>query len=330
MQIVSSKQTKVFITRYIPTELKELEQIATIEVWEKRQPPPPPILLEKARTANGILCLLTDPIDRKLIESASNLQVISQMAVSYDNIDITAATAQGIPVGYTPGMLTDTTADLTWALLMAAARQLLNADRFTREGLWKAWEPDLFLGATITGATLGIIGFGEIGKAIARRAQGFDMRVLYNSNYRCDVHLENYLSIEFSNLERLLRESDFITIHIPLSPNTYHLLSDHQFRLMKPSAILINTAQGQVVDPDALYNALSEGQLASAAIDVTEPKLIASNSPLLALDNLIITPNISDASRENRKKMANMAIKNLIAGLKGDLLPYCVNLEVYS
>lgn len=329
MQVVNSKQTKVFITRHLPTQLTELEQVAIVEVWEENQPPPAQILLEKAETVNGILCFLTDPIDQTVIESANNLQVISQMAVGYDNIDVAAATAQRIPVGHTPGILTDTTADFTWALLMAAARQLIPSDRFTREGLWKTWEPDLFLGATITGATLGIIGFGRIGKAIARRAQGFDMRVLYTSNHRCDVHLENALGIEFSTLERLLEEADFVTIHTPLSQETYHLFSARQFKIMKPTAILINTARGQIVDPDALYHALSEGQIASAALDVTEPEPIPMNSPLLTLNNLIISPHIGSASRQTREKMANMAIANLIAGLKGETLPYCVNPEVY-
>ncbi|MDJ0619780.1 MAG: D-glycerate dehydrogenase [Calothrix sp. MO_192.B10] len=326
---MNSKQAKVFITRRLPVELAKLEQIAKIEIWEERQPPPEQILLEKARSANGIICLLTDPIDKRLIESATDLKVISQMAVGYDNIDIATATAKMIPVGHTPGVLTDTTADFTWALLMTAARRLLEADRFTRSGLWKTWEPDLLLGASITGATLGIIGFGRIGQAIARRAQGFDMRILYTGKNRSDLHLENTLGVDFVSLERLLEESDFVTIHTPLSRDTYHLLSDRQFELMKPDAILINTARGAVVDPKALYRALSKGQIAGAALDVTEPEPLPSDSPLLTLDNLIITPHIASASRQTREKMANMAIENLIAGLNGDRLPYCVNPEVY-
>ncbi len=326
---MNSQQAKVFITRRLPIELANLEQIAKVEIWEERQPPPEKILLEKARSANGIICLLTDPIDKGLIESTTDLKVISQMAVGYDNIDIGAATAKMIPVGHTPGVLTDTTADFTWALLMTAARRLLEADRFTRSGLWKTWEPDLLLGANITGATLGIIGFGRIGKAIARRAQGFDMQVLYTGKNRSDLHLENTLGVEFVCLERLLEESDFVTIHTPLSQDTYHLFSDRQFELMKSSAILINTARGEIVDSKALYRALSQGKIAGAALDVTEPEPIPSDSPLLTLDNLIITPHIGSASWQTREKMANMAVENLIAGLKGDRLPYCVNPEVY-
>ncbi len=326
---MNSKQAEVFITRRLPVELAKLSEIAKVEIWEERQPPPENILLEKARSAHGIICLLTDPIDKGLIESATSLKVISQMAVGYDNIDIAAATAKMIPVGHTPGVLTDTTADFTWALLMTAARRLLEADRFTRSGLWKTWEPDLLLGANITGATLGIIGFGRIGQAIARRAQGFDMQILYTGKNRSDLHLENSLGVDFVSLERLLEESDFVTIHTPLSHDTYHLFSDRQFELMKSSAILINTARGEIVDSKALYRALSQGKIAGAALDVTEPEPIPNDSPLLTLDNLIITPHIASASRHTREKMAHMAVENLIAGLKGDRLPYCVNPEVY-
>ena len=327
---MNSQQAKVFITRRLPIELANLEQIATVEIWEERQPPPEKILLEKARSANGIICLLTDPIDEILIESATDLKVISQMAVGYDNINIGAATAKMIPVGHTPGVLTDTTADFAWALLMTAARRLLEGDRFTRSGLWKTWEPDLLLGANITGATLGIIGFGRIGQAIARRAQGFDMQILYTGRNRSDLHLENTLGVDFVSLEQLLEESDFVTIHTPLSQDTYHLFSDRQFELMKSSAILINTARGEIVDSKALYRALSQGQIAGAAVDVTEPEPIPNDSPLLTLDNLIITPHIGSASRPTREKMAHMAVENLIAGLKGNRLPYCVNPEVYD
>jgi glyoxylate reductase len=321
---------KVFITRRLPTPLNQLQQFATVEVWTERQPPPYEVLLEKVETIDGLLCLLTDPIDRQLIEAGTSLKVISQIAVGYDNIDIPAATEQHIPVGHTPGVLTDATADFAWALLMAAARRVVEADRFTRAGEWQTWEPDLLLGPNITGATLGIVGFGRIGQAVARRAKGFEMRILYTSRHRCDPELEQSLGVEFVEFDRLLQESDFITIHTPLSDDTYHLFSDRQFELMKPSAILINTARGQVVEPDALYRALSTGQIASAALDVTEPEPIGMDSPLLTLDNLIIAPHIASASRQTREKMANMAIENLMAGLKGDRLPYCVNPEVYQ
>ncbi|QDL10594.1 D-glycerate dehydrogenase [Brasilonema octagenarum UFV-E1] len=321
---------KIFITRRLPTKLDQLQEIATIEIWEERQPPPYEVLLEKVKTIDGLLCLLTDEIDQQLIEAAgTSFKVISQMAVGYDNIDIPAATARKIPVGHTPGVLTDATADLTWALLMAAARRVVEADRFVRGGEWRTWEPNLLLGPNITGATLGIVGFGRIGQAIARRAKGFDMKVFYTSKHRCDQELEKDLGVEFTAFEHLLQEADFVTIHTPLSDETYHLFGNSQFELMKQSAILINTARGAIVHPEALYRALTSGEIAGAAIDVTDPEPIATDSPLLDLDNLIVTPHIGSASRQTREKMANMAIANLIAGLKGERLPNCVNPEVY-
>ena len=321
---------KVFITRRLPSELDQLQQIATVEVWGERQPPPDDVLLEKIQEIDGLLCLLTDKIDRQLIAAGTSVKVISQMAVGYDNIDIAAATARGIPVGNTPGVLTDATADFTWALLMAAARRVVEADRFTRASEWRTWEPDLLLGADMAGATLGIVGFGRIGQAVARRAKGFEMRILYASRQRCDRTSEQSLGVEFADLEQLLQASDFVTIHTPLSEETYHLVSDRQFALMKPTAILINTARGSIIDPDALYRALSNGKIAGAAIDVTEPEPIPIDSPLLNLDNLIVAPHIGSASYKTRSKMAAMAIANLIAGLKGEVLPNCVNPEVFQ
>lgn len=321
---------QVFITRRLPTQLQRLEEIANVEVWTKRQPPPYQVLLEKVKKANGLLCLLTDRIDRHLLEGGMSLRAISQMAVGYDNIDIGAATARGIPVGHTPGVLTDATADLTWALLMVAARRIVEADRFVRAGKWQTWEPDLLLGPNIAGATLGIIGFGRIGQAMARRAKGFDMRVLYTSRHRCDLELEQKLGVEFTNFETLLQLSDFVTIHTPLSPETNSLFEENEFALMKKSAILINTSRGAIINPNALYKALSSGEIAGAAIDVTEPEPIPTDSPLLTLDNLIITPHIGSASLQTRDKMASMAIDNLIAGLKGERLPNCVNPEIYE
>lgn len=322
-------EPKVFITRRLPTDLEELQQVASVEVWTERQPPPYEVLLEKVKNIDGLLCLLTDRIDRQLMEAGTSLKVISQMAVGYDNIDIPSATARQIPVGHTPGVLTDATADFAWALLMAAARRVVEGDRFTRAGEWQTWEPDLLLGPNVTGATLGIVGFGRIGQAVAQRAKGFEMRILYAGRHRCDAQLEQSLGVEFAEFDRLLCESDFVTIHTPLSDETYHLFSDRQFERMKPSAILINTARGAVIDPDALYRALSNGQIAGAALDVTEPEPIPMDSPLLTLDNLIIVPHLGSASRQTRAKMANMAIENLMAGLRGDRLPYCVNPDVY-
>jgi glyoxylate reductase len=323
-------QFKVFITRNLPTNLEKLKQIATVEVWSERQPPPYEILLKKVRDIDGILCLLTDQIDSQLMETGASVKVISQMAVGYDNIDITAATARQIPVGHTPGVLTDATADLTWALLMASARRVVEGDRATRAGQWRTWEPDFLLGPNVTGATLGIVGLGRIGQAVARRAKGFDMRILYTSRQRCELELEQSLGVEFVTFEHLLQASDFVTIHTPLTEQTLNLFRQPQFELMKRSAILINTARGSIVDQEALYHALRAGEIAAAALDVTEPEPIPMDSPLLSLSNLILTPHIGSASLQTRQKMAEMAIDNLIAGLKGEPLPHCVNPQVYD
>ena len=319
----------VFITRQIPADLSALEAIAHVEVWPEPTPPAIEVLKAKCQSIDGLLCLLTDPIDQALIEQASNLKVISQMAVGYDNIDIAAANQAKIPIGHTPGVLTTATADLTWALLMAAARRIVEGDRYTRSGQWKTWEPELLLGPDVGGSTLGIIGMGRIGQAVARRAQGFEMTVLYHSHTR-KPELEATLGLRWVEKDDLLQHSDFVSLHCPLTSDTYHLISDRAFERMKPSAILINTARGSIVDPTALYKALDNRSIAQAALDVTDPEPIPNDSPLLDLPNLIITPHIGSASRPTRKKMATMAIENLIAGLKGDRLPYCINPEVYQ
>ena len=324
-------KAKVFITRRLPDiDLDKLEQIAEVETWNQTQEPPYSLLLEKAKKIDGLLCLLTDRIDKQLIETATSLKVISQMAVGYDNIDIAAATARGIPIGNTPGVLTNATADLTWALLMAAARRIVEAERFVRTGHWQTWSPTLLLGADLSGSTLGIIGFGRIGQAVARRAKGFELRLLYYSRQRRERELERAMEIEYAELDTLLQESDFITLHASLTPDTYHLMGDRQFALMKSSAILINTARGSMVDSEALFRALSTGQIAGAALDVTEPEPLPPSSPLLELDHVIITPHIGSASKQTRTKMAQMAVDNLIAGLQGEKLPNCVNGEIYQ
>ncbi len=319
---------KVFVTRHLPASLEALQRIADVEVWSERMPPPHEVLLEKIRQVDGLLCLLTDRLDLQALSQATSLKAISQMAVGFDNIDVSAATAAGIPVGNTPGVLTEATADFAWALLMAAARRVVEADRLTRSGEWRTWEPDLLLGTSVAGATLGIVGLGRIGQAVARRALGFDMRVLYTSKHRKE-EVERALGVECATFEDLLQQSDFVTIHTPLTKETYRLFGERQFELMKPSAILINTARGSIIDPDALHKALATGQIASAAIDVTDPEPIARSSRLLQLENLIVTPHIGSASRQTRERMASMAIANLVAGLKGERLPNCVNPEVY-
>jgi glyoxylate reductase len=321
---------KVLITRQLPdVNLDPLYAIAEVEIWQERQPPPDRFLLEKIKHLDGLLCLLTDRIDANLINAGKSLKVISQMAVGYDNIDLAAATAKKIPVGNTPGVLTNATADLTFALLMAAARRIVEADRFVRSQQWQTWEPNLLLGADLVGSTFGIIGFGRIGQAVARRAKGFEMRIVYHSKHRLDRQIETETGAEYLDLDRLLQESDFISLHTSLSPETHHLISDRELALMKRSAILINTARGAIVNPEALHRALSTQQIAAAALDVTSPEPIPVDSPLLTLENIIITPHIGSASLQTRSKMATMAVANLIAGLMGERLPHCVNPEVY-
>jgi glyoxylate reductase len=320
---------KVFITRIIPERGQAMVvEFCDAEVWQDEIPPSREVLLERVRGVDGILCLLTDRIDGAVMDAAGpGLKVISNHAVGVDNIDLPAATARRIPVGNTPGILTDATADFAFALLMAAARRVVEGERYVRIGRWKTWGPSLLLGADVSGATLGILGYGRIGQALAKRASGFDMRILY-----CDPSLtgpDPSLPGEQVDFETLLGDSDFISLHTPLTPETYHLIDARALALMKPSAILINTARGPVVDPQALYQALKERRIFAAALDVTEPEPIPLDSPLLELDNLIVVPHIASASRSTREKMATMAAENLIAGLKGERLPNCVNPEVY-
>jgi glyoxylate reductase len=319
-------QPSVFITRRIPEiGIELLKPVADLDIWEGELPPPYETLLERARGKDGLLSLLTDRIDISLLQAcAPRLKVVSQFAVGVDNIDVAAATRLGIPVGNTPGVLTDATADFAWALLMAAARRVVEADRLVHQGLWKTWGPRVLLGPAVAGAVLGIIGFGRIGQAVAKRARGFEMRILYHDPQR-QPQLEATLGVEYASLDVLLSTADFISIHTPLTAETHHLMGAAQFARMKPGAVLINTARGPVVDPAALYQALVTHQIGAAALDVTEPEPLPMNSPLLTLDNLIVAPHIASASIPTRNRMAEMAALNLIAGLKGEPLPNCVN-----
>ena len=322
---------KVLVTRIIPEKGLEMARAAAdLDVWQDEVPPPYEVLLERAKGVDGLLCLLTDRIDAQLMAAAGpQLKVISQMAVGFDNIDLAAATERGVPIGHTPGVLTDTTADFAWALLMAAARRVVEGDKFTRAGRWKTWGPMLLTGPDVSGATLGIVGFGRIGQAVARRARGFNMRILYHDPHR-SPDLEQSMGVEYADMDTLLRQSDFVTLHTVLSDETYHLIDDTKLGLMKSSAILVNTSRGPVVDQAALYRALANGAIAYAALDVTEPEPIPMDSPLLKLDNVIIAPHIASASIQARTKMATMSAANLIAGLNGDRLPNCANPEVYK
>jgi glyoxylate reductase len=254
------------------------------------------------------LTLLTDRVDGALIDGASRLRAISNYAVGYDNIDLAAASARGIPVGNTPDVLTDATADLTFALMLAAARRIPAATEAVRAGDWVTWEPAMHLGAEVRGATLGIIGFGRIGRAVAQRAEGFEMEVVHGVA-----------------LNDLLERSDFVSLHAPLTPETHHLIDRDALRRMRPTAILINTARGPLVDPNALREALVAGELAGAALDVTDPEPLPPDHPLLGAPNLIVTPHIGSATRAARERMTELAVENLLAGLDGRAMPHQVN-----
>ncbi|HNS62807.1 MAG TPA: D-glycerate dehydrogenase [Anaerolineaceae bacterium] len=321
----------VFVTRQIdPVALDKLAKIANVEVWNSDSPPPREILMEKLRTVNGIITLLTDSIDEEIISSASHdLRVISQMAVGYDNINIQMATRRKIPVGNTPGVLTETTADFTWALLMAIARRVPEGDREVHQGIWRPWGPNVLTGQDVFGSSLGIVGFGRIGQAVARRAIGFQMKVRYFDVQRYP-ELETELNVQYASLSTLLSQSDFVTLHINLNPSSHHLIGREELGIMKPTAYLINTARGGIVDSEALYDALKFRQIAGAAIDVFETEPIPAHHPILELDNLIITPHIASASKQTRARMAMIAVNNVIAGINGEHLPHCVNPEVYQ
>lgn len=318
------KKPRVFVTRALPEPAQtRLLEAVEAEIWPEELPPSKEVLMENVAGRDGLLCLLTDPVDAAVMDAAGpQLKVISNCAVGVDNIDLAAAAQRGIPVGNTPGILTETTADFAFALLMAAARRVVEGDAYVRAGKWQTWGLTVLLGQDIYGATLGLVGFGRIGQAVARRAAGFGIRVLfYDPTHTPTPETPPAQQVD---LETLLAESDFISLHTPLNASTYHLIGAEAFARMKSTAILINTARGGVVDPQALYTALKEGQIACAALDVTEPEPLPPDAPLLTLDNLILAPHIASASQATRLKMAQMAVDNLLAGLAGEPLPNLV------
>lgn len=318
---------KVYVTRLIPKRgLELLCSFADAKIWEGELPPPREVLLAEAKEVEGLLSLLTDTIDAELMDAAPNLRVVSNYAIGYDNVDVEEATERGIVVCHTPGVLTDTVADFAFALLVCVARRVVEAVRYVREGSWKTWEPMLCLGFDIYGSTLGLIGLGRIGSAVARRATGFDMRIMYHDVYR-QPSLEKELGLIYADLDTLLRESDFISLHTPLTPETYHMIGAEQFKMMKKRAILINTARGQVVHQKALYEALTSREIAGAGLDVTDPEPIGADDPLLTLHNCVVVPHIASASVATRTLMATMAAENLIAGLQGRMPRNPVNPE---
>ena len=319
---------KVFVTRIIrDAGLTLVNDFCDAEVWQGDLPPSREVMLEKVRGMDGLLCLLTDRIDGELLDAAgSQLKVVSNHAVGFDNVVVPDATVRRIPVGNTPGILTDATADFTFALLMSAARRVTEGERYLRAGKWKTWGPSILLGADFVGKTLGLVGFGRIGRAVAKRAAGFDMRVIYYDRNSAPDHG----ATPVDSLDQLLRESDFVSLHTPLNDSTRHMVNAEFLGKMKSNAILVNTSRGPVVDQNALYQALKSNQIFAAALDVTDPEPLPMDSPLLTLENCLIAPHIASASEKTRDDMARLAANNLIAGLKGERLPHCVNPDVYN
>lgn len=301
---------RCFVTRALPGG--GLDRLATehqVDLWPARLPPPPQELREHAARAEGLLCLLTDRIDADLVAACPRLRVISNFAVGCDNVEVAAVRARGIALGYTPDVLTETTADLAFALILAAARRMPEGMAAVRAGEWHPWDPGWMLGSDVHGSTLGIVGLGRIGRAVAQRARGFDMEVLHTSRHS-GVPLED-----------LLARADFVSLHCPLTSQTRHLIAGPQLQAMKPTAYLVNTARGGVVDQEALETALCEGWIAGAAIDVTEPEPLPADHPLLEAPNLIVLPHVGSATRATRARMADLAVDNLLAGLAGRPLP---------
>jgi len=321
---------RVFVTRKIPAAgLERLRERCDVAVWEAPTPVPREALLEEAAKAEGLLTLLSDRIDAEVLAAAPHLRAISQYAVGYDNIDVAAATARGIPVGNTPDVLTEATADLAFALLMAAARRVVAGVDNVRAGEWVTWGPEILLGRDVWGATLGIVGLGRIGQAMARRGRGFGMRVLYAGPHRKPA-AESALDARYAPLDELLAQSDYVSLHCPLTPETEGLIGAAALQRMPSHAMLINTARGKVVQTAALLQALREGWIAGAALDVTDPEPIPAGHPLVAQPNCIITPHIGSASVAARTEMAEVAAENLLAGLRGERMPFCVNPSVYK
>ncbi len=318
----------VFVTRVLPGgALDLLAQHTDLHVWEEELPPPRRELLRQAARCHGLITLLTDRVDDELLEGAPQLVAVSNMATGFDNIDIAAASRRSVLVTRTPGVLSETTADFAFALLLAAARRVTEAERYVRAGRWKTWGPSTLLGRDVFGATLGMGGVGGGGAEVAKRARGFGMRIMYHDRTRKPA-LERRYRLTFLPLENLLRESDFVTLHAALTPQTRGLIGKRELDLMKESAILVNTGRGPLVDQEALHEALKSGRIAGAAVDVTDPEPISADDPLLALDNFVIAPHIASASVATRGRMAMLAAENLLAALAGRMPKDTVNREI--
>ncbi len=323
---------RVFVSRRIPEDgLRPILAECDATVWPDELPPQRAELLRSVEGCDGLLTLLTDRVDAELLDRAGpQLKVVSNYAVGFDNIVVPEATSRGVAVGNTPGVLTDTTADLAFALLMAAGRRVAEGDRYVRAGRWKTWGPLLLLGTDISGATIGIVGFGRIGQAVARRAAGFGMTILYHDVVELPEGVTKPLGATYVPLDELFARSDFVSLHTNLTAETRHLVNEARLRAMKPTAVLVNTSRGPVVDQAALYRALSEGWIMAAALDVTDPEPMPVDEPLLTLENCLVVPHIASASRATRGRMAEIAAANLLAGVRGERLPAPVNPEVYG
>jgi glyoxylate reductase len=321
---------KVLVTGRLPEQVMAvIKEEHDVEAHGEDRPMERQRLLDLVGDKEGLLCMITDRIDREVVERAPKLKMIANLAVGYDNIDVAAATVRGIPVSNTPNVLTDATADITFALILATARRVVEGDRRTRAGEFRFWAPLHFLGREVSGKILGIIGFGRIGRAVARRAKGFEMRILYHSRRRLEILEEKELGVSYSDFNGLLEKSDFVTLHVPLTDRTHHLIGLHELEAMKPSSYLINTSRGPVVDEQALLEVLRAGKIEGAGLDVyeNEPNLIPG---LTELKNVVLLPHMGSGTIETRTRMGLKAAENLLAGLKGKRPPDCLNPEVFS
>lgn len=320
---------KVYVTRVIPEAgLKIIREQCDAEIWTDPLPPPPTILREKIADCDGLVALLTDSIDAALMDAAPKLKVISNFAVGFNNIDVAAATARGITVGNTPRVLTDATADMAFCLLITAARRLVESNRYALAGQWKTWEPLGHLGQDLAGKTLGVVGLGRIGYALAMRCHGgWGMHVLYHDVYK-NEKAEQVFGARQVDLDTLLRESDFVSVHTDLNEKTRGMFGLEQFKKMKRTAVLVNTARGPLVQQKALHTALKDGIIFAAGVDVTDPEPMDPNDPLMKLPNFVLAPHIASATVGSRDAMATICANNLIAGLTNQKLPAWVNPEV--
>ncbi len=321
---------KVFLTRELPPEsMRLLSEAADLTYNQEDRTLTKQEVIDGVQNADGLICLLNDNIDQEIITSGPNLRVVANFAVGYNNIDVEAATLRGLPVTNTPGVLTDSTADMAWALLMDAARRVSEGDRMVRTRQWAGWGPLQLLGADITGSTLGIIGFGRIGQAVAKRALGFEMRICYWNRTRLSKEQEAAFGVEYLPMNELLSESDFVSVHVALNESTRHLIGAKEFEVMKPSACLINTARGPVVDEGALVTALKQGDIASAGLDVYEQEPLLEPG-LYDLENVVVAPHLGSATIGTRTKMGNMAVENCLMACSGQRPTNLVNPEIYN